>query len=226
MLLILGRTNYKLQPKVIAANCRACNSKELHLTGYQNSFHAFFIPIIPLTKSQCLICPQCATPYSFNVVQQALRKDTTDHPFKAHIHHSPGSYDKELKLKTPWWTFSGTILVCVLAALCTLLPITDQRKEAAKVKAFLQNPQAGTLFVIKVDPKDHEESPTTPYLYVKVLSVGSNTVDLQFSKYLYERPPSLAKQSQSSLERNLSDTTYNAVGFHVLKTLDIVQTIQ
>lgn len=76
--------------------CSHCECPNLYFGAFQKFFDVFFIPIIPLSKTHLLICPECETQFKVN------KNDLVSLP----------------KVKTPWWGFAGMgiiipVIVCV-----------------------------------------------------------------------------------------------------------------
>lgn len=123
-------------------SCKSCKSFDLSVKVYKGYAHVFFIPFFPFgVKTTVMRCKSCGEP-------------NRDVSLQNHY---------EQNAKTPFYLFSGLILVAALIGWMVLLNISTQ-KEKAK---FVAAPKVGDVYTIHQD---------TVYYFLRLSHIKEDTV--------------------------------------------------
>ena len=95
-MIVWGWAAKKIGTHDVKGVCPSCKNATLVLVGWQRTFDVFWIPTIPLKKTSHVHCITCNASYS------------------------PEGFSERIHFKTPWWAFSGLILLGTLFSLIFL----------------------------------------------------------------------------------------------------------
>lgn len=155
-MLIWGWTTKNTGQVVTDWVCSHCQQDGLVMVTFQKFFTLFFVPAIPLNKTQVLVCCACSTEYN----PKALGIETKDMP----------------AAKTPIWGFAGPIIIVLLIALSMIFGAIDSNKK----EQYLASPQVNDVVIYK----DMTEK-KTPYVCLKIQEVKDGIVIFKESRYAY-----------------------------------------
>lgn len=175
MFIVYGWSNRFIESRDIYGSCIKCNSPSLILTGYQKTFNVFWIPVIPIGKSRYIFCSSCNTSF-----------DPED--------YTEGSPDKDIRFKTPWWSFTGLIIAAIFFGMGKLFEGATPYNE----KIVIQNPHAGTYFIFE----NHDEIMNEIfYMIGKIEGINGDAYWLRFCGYSYSNLYQAKKLLQKAKER-------------------------
>lgn len=133
--------------------CKSCRAFDMTIEVFQDYYHFLFIPFVAKPgKTAKIRCSNCGEP----VLTTALLQE------------------HESKTKTPFYLFSGVIVVAAIVLLLVITNINTQ-KEKAKLVA---NPQAGDVYTI-VKPISKS------YYFLKLHKVKGDSIFAWQNNYLY-----------------------------------------
>ena len=158
--------------------CAHCGTTEHVLAVIQRYFALMFVPTIPLTKRAVVHCAHCK-----------LVREERDFGVSAHAAYDAARAD----LGTPWWMFSGLVLIAALVVGGVYLDRQDQGRTAAYHAA----PRGGDVVIFGRDKR---------VLVLKVDRLVGDAVYLYLGNYEYES----ANAARKYLERRASDPEYFA----------------
>jgi zinc-ribbon family len=157
MFVIYGRRIARIKRYTDNRNyCKSCNSFDLNVKVYKEYFHIFFIPFFPTgDKTVKIACNSCREPYRVATVQKEYERTT----------------------KTPFYLYSGLILIGSLILLIVNANIRTQ-KEKAK---FVENPKVGDVYRIRKD-----ENNSTSYYFLRVKQIIDDTILAYHNNLVYD----------------------------------------
>ena len=131
---------------------------------YGRYAHIYWIPFVPVGKLALTECTHCA---------QAWEGKALPAPLRAPV--------QELKraTKAPYthWTGAGLVGLAVLAG--AFFSAKDERYN----KAYLDRPQVGDIYTVRVPADSTKSSSRTSYSLLKVRGVSGNSVELVGNEY-------------------------------------------
>lgn len=143
MFIIYGRKQATIKKYTHSQDsCKSCKSFDLSIKAYKQYFHIYYIPFFPYgAKTIEIRCKSCGEPNRDVSLQNHYEQNT----------------------KTPFYLFSGLILI---AALIGVLMIRVEYKQKEKVK-FVAAPQVGDVYTIHQD---------TVYYFLRLSHIKGDTV--------------------------------------------------
>jgi hypothetical protein len=173
-------------------DCSHCANPGLILVAFQKFFDIFYIPTIPLKKYYSLACSNCETHFqaeSFNI-----------------------ELDSTFKVKTPWWGYSGLLVISILIVGIFCLERSDQQQKLA----YLEAPHVNDLVVLKI-----KELKETPYTFAKIKKIEGDIITLTASKYAFSKLRQAQREShKASINNDFSDDILE-VSLEDFKKMDI-----
>lgn len=166
-MIIWGWTEKLLGSTLTNLTCTNCGKSGLVSYAFQRFFTIFFIPTIPLGKRGALGCPSCGTAFL------------------------PENFNQTVTHKTPWWGFSGLVLLGSLIALGIAIAIV----ESQNTSSYLQDPHANDIVVLKVKDIDKDKD---MYPYLKLKSVDGDKITYHESKYSFSRERDALKEARKA----------------------------
>jgi len=152
MFIIYGRKKARIKQFTdTQASCKSCKSFDLGIKVYKDFYHIFFIPFFPVgAKTIEMRCKSCGEP-------------NRDLSLQSHY---------EQQAKTPFYLFSGLILVAALIG-WLFLYIEADRKEEIK---FVAAPEVGDVYGIRKEKN---------YYFLRLSQVKGDTVLAYHSNLIY-----------------------------------------
>ena len=178
-MIVWGSSSLNIKAKNLGAACKVCETSSVSLSAVQRVFTLYWIPVIPLNKVTQVICQSCSTAYPLDVYAEYL-----------------GSREK--KFKTPWYSFSGLIIVMFLFIVAYISVFNSENR----IQAFKDSPKAGAYFIFKYDEEKYK---STPYVFAKIEKVTEGKIKIYYSKYAYPKEKVAyeeAKLAKSSGKKN------------------------
>lgn len=169
--------------------CSHCQYPNLALGAFQKFFDVFFIPTIPLGKEHFFICPKCETQFKVN------ENDLNSLP----------------KVKTPWWGFSGMLIIGALIILGSTLKAFETPKE----KINPENIAVNDIAIIK-----NNDDPDYPYSLIKVTEKMEGKLIFTPGKYAYPTSYQAEKATWKTRQNSFSEDSYET-SIEDFKKLDI-----
>jgi len=156
MFLIYGTSSIRIKKYTDHGQCcKNCKAFDMVIEVHQPYFHILFIPWFPIGGKRAVIrCNDCGEPVQKIDMMQQFEKAT----------------------KTPFYLFSGLILVAVVIVMLTVLHFHDQDERAA----FVEHPQVGDIYQVKKD-----ENNTSTYYFLKLSKIKEDTVFAYHSNLIY-----------------------------------------
>ena len=200
-MIIWGWSTKEIGTKEASGGCSYCGSPSLVIVGFQRVFDLFWIPIIPLGKSSCVRCQSCEATYVY--------EPSAD---EAAIQNSG--------FKTPWWSFSGLIIIILMTIFGSISNASMQKK----YDAFKDKPTLGTYFIFKSIDDDYKE---TTYRFGKIIRLEEDDVVLRLGKYVYSKSHGASNEAiaAKASSEDLLDLEIVAIQKEDFKTLDIYSLI-
>lgn len=126
--------------------CKNCKSFDLEIKVYRDYYHFILIPFVPVgDKTAMIYCNQCG---------EGLRTET----IRRH-------YEKITR--TPFWLYSGLILVGLLIVSIVFANLFEQKQKAA----YVAHPKVGDVYEIR-----QEKNSLTTYYFLRITGVNSDSV--------------------------------------------------
>lgn len=147
MIVLYGRRNTRIKTyKDHQQACKNCNALNLEVRVYREYFHIFFIPITTIGANVVeMSCNSCGQPMRL----ESLRK-----------HY-------ENVTRTPFYLYSGVILLVGLILTITTLNLKSQNEKAT----FVEKPQVGDVYLIRKEDKN-----AATYYFLKIANINADTV--------------------------------------------------
>ena len=157
-MIIFGRGSTHLKSEHLKQiSCPHCQSQDtVDISVYGNYAHVFWIPTFPIGKqgvSQCQHCKQ--------TLKEKEMPDQFKQAFKAF----------KSTLKTPFWHFSGLLLIAVLIG---WISYSGNQNDKAN-GAYIQAPLQGDVYEFKTDDGN--------YTLAKVVAVYDDSLEVVFNQY-------------------------------------------
>ncbi len=196
-MIVWGFSTKEIGIKEAPGKCPSCGLQNLVIVGSQCVFDLFWIPIIPLKKSTYVRCQSCKTTYV----------------------HEPSADETAIQnsgFKTPWWSFSGLLIIIVLIILGYMSDTSTQKEH----DTFKENPTIGTYFTFRNIGDDYKE---TPYVFGEIVSLEEDKIILRMSHYAYSKNNMASKGARAAKinPENLLDLDVFAMQKEDFKNLDI-----
>jgi hypothetical protein len=132
----------------IQDHCKNCKSFDLDIKVYRDYYHFIMIPIIPVgDKTAKIYCNHCG---------EGLRTETIRRRY-------------EEITRTPFWLYSGLILVALLITSIVITNLFEQRQKLA----YIDHPQVGDVYKMQ---QDHYNIKT--YYFLRVSKINGDSVFL------------------------------------------------
>jgi hypothetical protein len=156
-----GRLTARIKKHVeTQEHCKNCKSFDLDIKVYRDFYHFIFIPIMPVgDKVAKIYCNQCG---------EGLRTET----IRRH-------YEKITR--TPFWLYTGPILVALVAVIIVIANLLEQRQNAD----YVNHPKIGDVYELQ-----HEQSGLTTYYFLRVSKLNGDSVYFFQNDLDYLFPPS------------------------------------
>ena len=136
--------------------CNECKAFGMNIEVFRKYYHVWFIPFVAYgPKVASVRCSTCGEAH---------------HDKNLNEHH-------EQNAKTPFYYYSGAIILAGLIALLVMTIINDNKKE----KQFADSPQKGDVYGLK-----SLENGKAIYSFMKVSGINGDTVFTYHSKYQYD----------------------------------------
>jgi hypothetical protein len=127
-------------------HCKNCNSFDLDIKVYRDFHHFIFIPIMPAgDKVAKIYCNQCGEGLRTESIRRHYEKIT----------------------KTPFWLYSGPILVGLLIIIIVIVNLFNQRQKAEYVK----HPKIGDVYEMRQD-----QNGLTTYYFMRISRLNGDSV--------------------------------------------------
>lgn len=164
-MIIYGTSSKNLgSRKIQGAKCPNCEATEIHAQATSSYVTLFWIPIFPYRKKFNIECKSC---------MQVLEKKQMPQQLKDKLALEKGHF------KTPFYLFSGLIIVALLIGIAFYLSGQHDKKLAENVR----NLEPKDIIVFKEKSKE--------YSFMKVVEVRNDTIMINYGQYAYEgRKPS------------------------------------
>lgn len=110
-MIIFGTSSSIIHPKKLEkGDCPYCKTENnMWIQGYQKYVHIFWIPFFPVGKKVYMVCGHCKGAFEKREIQDPkLIQSFLD--------------GKNNQTKTPWYHFTGLILLSILIVLVSVLP--------------------------------------------------------------------------------------------------------
>jgi hypothetical protein len=195
-MIIWGWSTKEIGTKEASGNCASCSLPSLVIVGFQRVFDIFWIPVIPLGKSSCVSCQSCGATYV----------------------HEPSADETAIQnsgFKTPWWSFSGLIIIILMMIFGSISSASMQKE----YNAFKDEPTSGAYFIFKSMDDDYKE---TPYRFGKIIGLEGDNVVLYLGEYAYSRSSGASKEvTKVKKSQDLSNLEVVEITREDFKDLDI-----
>ena len=141
--------------------CKSCKAFDMKIEVFQDYYHFLLIPFIAKPgKSAKMRCNNCGEPVLTTAILQ----------------------EHEVKTRTPFYLFSGLILIGVIIALVSITSTLGQ-KEKEKLVA---DPHVGDVYTI-TNPK------TSSYYFLRLSKIKGDTILAWQNNYLYYNTTSMSQ---------------------------------
>lgn len=135
--------------------CSECKYFDLTVKVYKEYFHFFFLPISATgSKTVKIVCNTCG---------QLFRSDKLNKQY-------------ESKTNTPFYLYSGVILVSCFILACITISIFSQNENSR----FVANPKVGDVYLI-----NKEQGQSTSYYYLRIAGMSGDSVIMYHSNLEY-----------------------------------------
>ena len=154
-MIFFGRRQIRIKKYIDdTIKCKTCSNYSQLFAVHQEYFHVMFVPFFPssLPVINC-ICTECGDPYNSDKNKDYLEKT-----------------------KTPFWMYSGLILVGIFA----VWMINTNLKNKSERKTYLHHPQIGDVYKI-----NEEASNETIYYFLKINRISGDTMHMLHSALEY-----------------------------------------
>ena len=162
MLLLKGTRTVRIKTwQDHAHQCDACKDFNLSIGIYMKYFHIFFIPIAALgVKSTKMYCASCGQPVRIDSVSREYEKRT----------------------KTPFYLYSGMILVGLLIAAGFVLNASGAHQR----DQYIDHPQVGDVYLVKRDLPLQ-----STWYFLRIVKIHGDTAvtnhsNLEYNTYVYK----------------------------------------
>ncbi len=169
-MIIWGWSTKKIGSRKIEGSCMACQSNNLMLVGYIRVFDLFWIPVFPYKKFTYVECTACSATYSYEKYIALLPT-------------------QNVRFKTPWWSFSGLVIISALL----IWSHFHKLEENKKFLAFQESPHAGVYFIYK---SNNPELKKTPYIFAKIEEIKGDKLMIRFSQSAYNKERFASKEAR------------------------------
>lgn len=140
--------------------CKSCKTFDMKIKVYQDYYHFLFIPFIAKAgKTASMRCNNCGEP----VLTTAILNE----------------YEK--KTKTPFYLFSGVILVALIIVFLSVSGILAQREKEKLIAA----PHVNDVYII-TNPQIRS------YYFLKINKISADTIRAWQNSYLYYNEASMS----------------------------------
>ncbi|MDR1761746.1 MAG: hypothetical protein LBR55_04790 [Bacteroidales bacterium] len=135
--------------------CEKCGRCDQKFSVYQEYFHIFLIPLFPFTHSKTIasVCIHCNDKFNEKKKDYYLSKT-----------------------KTPWYMYSGVILI-VGIILTIIMAVSTSLKQEAE---YIANPQIGDVYRMR-----ENENNVTIYYFTKITNIETDSIDLLLNSFQY-----------------------------------------
>lgn len=194
MFLIYGRRQARIKKYADHQQpCKSCKVFDQEVKVYRDYYHFFFIPVIPVgDKVVSIRCKNCGEPMRLDIVKK---------------HYEEIS-------QTPFYLFTGTILLIVLFCVLFYSNFATQKEK----KAFIENPRVGDVYTVKI--REHKKK---VFYFLRIVRIVPDSVITYHSNLEYEHfVASMDERDffvkneelvflKSDLKKMLSDNEINSV---------------
>jgi hypothetical protein len=133
--------------------CKSCRALDANIEVFQDYYHFLFIPFIAKPgKTARIRCSNCGEP----VLTTAVLKEY------------------ELKTKTPFYLYSGTIFFAILIAIVAFISFRQQ----LATEDYAAHPQVGDVYRVK-------NTKTNSYYFLKLKKIQGDTLVTYQNNFLY-----------------------------------------
>ncbi|WP_103071192.1 zinc-ribbon domain-containing protein [Aquimarina sediminis] len=110
-MIIFGTSSSTIHPKQLReGDCPYCKTENnMWIQGYRKYVHVFWIPFFPIGKKVYSVCGHCKGAFERNEMKSQKLIESFEE-------------SKNTYIKTPWYHFTGLILLISSIALLTILP--------------------------------------------------------------------------------------------------------
>lgn len=171
-MIIWGWSTKEICTKEKSGKCPSCGLATLVIVGFQRVFDLFWIPVIPLKKSTCVRCQSCKNEYIHELSADEIAIQNSG-------------------FKTPWWSFSGLIIIIVLLIFGSIASESKQNEH----DEFKENPILGTYFTFRNIGEDYKKA---PYVFGKIVSIEGDKIILRLSHYCYSKNRTALKEARAA----------------------------
>ncbi|QHI35922.1 hypothetical protein IMCC3317_12700 [Kordia antarctica] len=178
--------------KLQGVKCPNCEATEIHAQAVSSYVTVFWIPIFPYRKKYSTVCKNCT---------QVLKKKEMPQSLKDKLAMEKGHF------KTPFYLFSGLIILALLITLAFYLSGQHDKRLAENVG----NLQSKDIVVFKVAHKE--------YSFAEIETHSNDTIYMRYGNYTYDG----YKPSESKVEKlKASETDFfsTEIDFFTQKQLD------
>lgn len=175
-MIVWGSSSLNIKAKNLGAACRACESGSVSLSAVQQVFTLYWIPLIPLKKIKQVVCQSCSTTYPVELYAEYLGP-------------------RETKFKTPWYSFSGLIIIALVFSMLYLSVLNSEKR----IQAFKDNPTVDSYFIFE---NLEDENKAKPYAFAKILKVTDGKIKVYYSTYSYSNEDMAYKEAKLAKSSN------------------------
>lgn len=177
--------------KLQGAKCPSCEATQINAQAVSSYVHVFWIPVFPYRKKMTAACQSCLQVWEKKQMPPELKE-------KLALEKS--------NFKTPFYLFSGVILLGLLIAFAAYSLNEDQKALAENVK----NLEANDIIVFKDKPKE--------YSFAKVSEVRNDTIIINLGQYTYEGDYSAPSESEFNSKKATVTNFYTEETFSFLQS--------
>lgn len=157
-MIIYGHRSTKIASEDIYEKCTNCGtSNSVTLSIYQKHGHVFWIPFVPMKKLGFSECSQCKL-----IVEKDDFGPTYSAPYET----------LRSQTKTPWWNWSGLVILLGIIGFATLTGMQNSDENAE----FVAKPKSGDIYEVNFEAGE--------YSLLKVTSVNGDTVWVRANMYV------------------------------------------
>lgn len=158
MIIYGTRGSHYATPNLPGSVCPSCKKFGTLNAGLVSRYaHIYWIPLFPYQKLAVVQCANCRASWEGQALPAELTEDVQ--AAKSQAHH-------------PYWTWSGLVLIVVLAVAGVVAGLRDTRTD----DTYLESPRAGDIYTVRLDSADQ-------YSLLKVRQVSGNSVELVANEY-------------------------------------------
>lgn len=168
MIILFGVKSYMANDFIYTnRKCRHCGSEDsITVLPYHKYFHIFGIPVVPIGKEYEITCHKC---------------DSTLNEYQVDVE------DIKKSVRTPFWTFTGLIIIIIFAGSFIIKNAIDKSAENNALREMIENPTKGSILEVKDDKGQYTFFGITNYtndsVYVRIYSRSAK--DENSLKYLW-----------------------------------------